>query len=249
MLEGTKRAFVPIRRSFIQKPPGAKGPRGAQLALLARDSVALDAYLLVHALASSSEPHVAAYPVATWVQLVRLDESATFEAGKSRWSKVVTRLSSLQLVERERKGNQMQYRLLHEAGSGDEYTRPRSANDGHWLRLPYSYWLNEFDEKLVHPEKLMLLIALDQTDDFVLPLNQSANWYGLSEATARRGLRGLEHRGLLTKTSSFVPSPASPTGWMEEFRYTLRGPFSKSAVDEAQAASRKTVNFTEAGES
>lgn len=243
MLEGTKRAFVPIRRTFIQKPPGTTGSRGALLALLSRDSFALDAYLLIHALASSSEPHVAAYPAATWVQLVRLDEAATFEAGKSRWSKIVTKLTSLQLIERQRKGNEMAYRLLDEAGTGDEYARPKNAKDGHWLRLPYSYWLDDFDKKLAHPEKLMLLIALDQTDSFVLPFNQAANWYGVSESTARRGLRGLEDKDLLTKTSSFVPSPRSPNGWAEEFRYTLLGPFSKKAVAEAQAASRKKVRF------
>ena len=249
MLEGTRRAFVPIRRGFIQKPRGTEGGRGSSLALLARDGFALDAYLLLHALASSSEPYVAAYPAATWVQIVRLDEAATFEAGKSRWSKVVTKLVSLRLLERERKGNEMQYKLLHEAGTGEEYTRPKKAGDGHWLRLPYSYWIDEYDASLSHPEKLMLLIALDQQDDFPLPLNQSANWYGVSESTARRGLRGLEARGLLSKTSSFVPSPRSPNGWAEEFRYTLQGPFSKKAIDDAQAASRKKVRFTEAGAS
>lgn len=249
MLEGTKRAFVPIRRSFIQKPRGTEGSRGSSLALLARDSFALDAYLLIHALASSSEPHVAAYPAATWVQLVRLDEAATFEAGKSRWSKVITKLASLRLIERERKGNEMQYRLLHEAGTGEEYVRPKKSGDGHWLRLPYCYWLEGFDATLSHPEKLMLLIALDQQDNFALPFNRAANWYGVSESTARRGLRGLESRDLLAKTSSFVPSPRSPNGWAEEFRYLLRGPFSKKAIDEAQAASRKMVRFTEAGAS
>lgn len=248
MLEGTKRAFVPIRRGFIQKPRGTDGGRGSSLALLARDSFALDAYLLIHALASSSEPHVAVYPAATWVQLARLDETATFEAGKSRWSKVVTKLVSLQLIERDRKGNGMPYRLLHEAGTGERYTRPKKAEDGHWLRLPYSYWREDFDEKLSHAEKLMLLIALDQRDNFTLPFNQSASWYGISESTARRGLRGLESRGLLEKTSSFVPSPRSPNGWAEELRYTLQGPFSKKAVEGAQAESRKKVRFGEAAE-
>ena len=46
----------------------------------------------------------------------------------------------------------------------------------------------------------MLVIALDQQDGFPLPFNQAANWYGVSESTARRGLRGLEARDLLSKT-------------------------------------------------
>lgn len=238
MLEGTKRAFVPVRRNFIQKPRGASGSRGAALASLSRDGSALDVYLLLHALASSSEPYVAAYPAATWVQLARLDEAASFGAAKSRWSKVVSKLASMNLIERERKGNEMQYRLLNESGDGKPYVRPKKAEDGHWLRLPYTYWTEEYDATLTHPEKLMLVICLDQTDDFVLPFNQTAKWYGISEATARRGLRGLESRGLLTKTSTFVASPKSPSGWVEQFRYTRAGAFSKAVVDQAQAASR-----------
>lgn len=249
MLEGTKRTFVPVRRAFIQKPRGSVGGRGSSLASLARVGSALDAYLLVHALASSSEPYQAAYPAGTWVQLARLDEAASFDAAKSRWSKVVTKLAELRLVERERKGNDMRYRLLSEAGDGTPYKRPKSASDGHWLRLPYSYWLEKFDEELSHAEKLMLIISLDQADDFILPFNQVANWYGISEATARRGLRGLEGRGLLTKTSSHVVAPRSPTGWAEQFRYTLRGPFSKEAIDAAQAASRRKPGFVEASDS
>jgi hypothetical protein len=75
--------------------------------------------------ACRSEPYAVAYPAATGVQLARLDETATFEAGKSRWSKIMTKLTSLLLVERDRKVNEMQYKLLHEAGSGAEYTRPK----------------------------------------------------------------------------------------------------------------------------
>ncbi|UFU15939.1 hypothetical protein LQK89_16815 (plasmid) [Curtobacterium sp. C1] len=242
MLEGTNRGFVPIRRDFLQRPRGTEGSRGAALALLARDSSALDAYLLIHALASSSEPYVAGYPAATWVQLIRLDETATFDAAKSRWSKVVGKLQKLGLIDRERRGNDMWYRLLHESGDGTEYTRPKKTAQGNWLRLPYSYWLKGYDSDLSHPEKVMLLIALDQQKEFILPFNQSANWYGVSEATARRGLRGLEARDLLSSTSTFVPSPRSPTGWAEQFRYTLLGPFARAAVEKA-ASTRGRVLF------
>ena len=61
-------------------------------------------------------------------------------------------------------------------------------------------------------------------------------------------MRDLEGRGLLKKSSSFVVSPRSPTGWAEEFRYTLQGPFSKRAAAAAQEASRGAVRFSEAGE-
>lgn len=238
MLKGTRRAFVPIRRAFIQKPQGTTGSRGASLAQLSRSGSALDAYLLIHALASSSEPYVAKWPVGSWVQAARLDESAPFKSAKSRWSKVVSKLVEMQLVERSRQGNDMLYRLLHESGDGSEYTRPTTTKHGNWFRLPYAYWFDGFDVALTHPEKLILLIALDQPKEFILPFNQSAKWYGIAESTAQRGMRGLVDRGLAKSFSSWVPSPRSPIGWSEQFTYALQAPFSRASIDEAQAASR-----------
>jgi len=230
MLAGTKRGFVPIRRTFLQKPPGTKDNRGAQLGKLAANSSALNAYLLVHALASSSEPYQAGYPVATWVDLLRLEDAATGDAAKSRWSKVVSKLTSLDLIERQRVGNGMQYLLLDESGSKSAYARPRKAADGNYFKLPYSYWADGYDVSLDQSERLMLLIGLDQQDGFSLPFNQVRQWYGVSESTARRGLRGLEARDLLISTSTHVASAKSPTGWVESIRYTMTGPFSRKAI-------------------
>ena len=247
MLEGTKRTFVPVRRIFIQKPKGTTPTQGSSLSLLARGSVALDAYLWIHALASSSEPYLAAYPAATWVQLARLDKDTSFGAAKAHWSKVVTKLHTLGLIERVRKGNEMQYRLLDESGDGTAYVRPKTAVDGNWLRLPYEYWFDEFDQELTHPEKLMLLIALDQVEEFELPVNRAPSWYGIAESTAHRGLKGLERRGLLDRSSTFKVSPRSPSGWAEYFHYTLRGPFSKKAISDAQADSQGRTHLARRG--
>lgn len=244
MLTGTKRGFVPIRRTFLQKPPGTKGTRGAQLAELTANQSALDAYLLLHALASSSEPYQAEYPVATWVQLLRLDEAATTPAANSRWSKVVTKLTDLHLVDRTRSGNHMQYLLLDESGDTSPYVRPRTAAQGHYFKLPYSYWAAGYDVTLSLPEKLMLLIGLDQRDGFKLPFNQAKAWYGVSENTARRGLRGLADHGLVTAESTYEPSAKSPNGWAEIIRYTMTGPFSRRAIAKAVKSRGKTVFTT-----
>ena len=232
VLGGTRRSFVPVRRIFLQLPEKSGKSRGSVLASLTRPSSALDSYLLIHALASSSEPHVADSPAATWAQVARLDESASFESAKSHWSKVVAKLSALRLIESERKGNRVRYRLLNEAGGGEAYTRPKNSADGRWFRLPYSYWLEEFDKKLEHSEKLMLLISLSLPEVFSLPINQVFNWYGISEATARRGLRGLKDKGILARTVNHRVDPRSPTGWVEEFRYALQGSFSRKVVGE-----------------
>lgn len=230
MLSGTKRGFVPIRRTFLQKPRGTEGTRGAQLAKLSANPSALDAYLLLHALASSSEPYQANYPVPTWVQLLRLEEAASESAAKSRWSKVVSKLTALELIERRRVGNGMEYLLLDESGDKSPYLRPLTAAHGNYFKLPYSYWVDGHDAALTHPEKLMLLIGLDQQEGFTLPFNQAQRWYGVSENTARRGLRGLEERGLLMSTSTYLPSSKSPTGWAESISYTMTGPFSRNAI-------------------
>lgn len=113
------------------------------------------------------------------------------------------------------RGNSMQYLLLNESGSKAAYTRPRKAADGNYFKLPYSYWADGYDVSLDQSERLMLLIGLDQQDGFALPLNQVRRWYGVSEGTARRGLRGLEARSLLMSTSMHVPSAMSPTGLVE----------------------------------
>lgn len=238
MLEGTRRVAVPLRRSFIQKGTRSEKRKGSQLAALARDSAALDAYLLIHAMASSSSPYSAFYPAATWVQIARLDEAASLEAAKTHWSKLVSRLESLGLIKRQRRGNQMDYLLLDESGSGAPYARPKQTSDGIWFSLPYDYWLGGYDAAMQPAEKIMLLIALDQLDDFSVPMDKVSSWYGISEATARRGFRGLEERALLTRTSDFVASPRSPTGWVEELRYTLQGPFSRSAREAANKGTR-----------
>lgn len=218
-----------------------RGSRGAQLAELTANPSALDAYLLLHALASSSEPHQAEYPVATWVQLLRLDETATKTAARSRWSKVVTKLTDLNLIERERSGNRMRYLLLDESGDKTPYVRPRTAAHGNYFKLPYTYWAAGYDQALTHSEKLMLLISLDQQDNFPLPFNQARAWYGISENTARRGLRGLHDRNLVVSRSTYVPSPKSPSGWAESIRYTMTGPFSRTAITTLNKTRGKNV--------
>jgi hypothetical protein len=247
MLTGTKRGFVPIRRTFLQKPRGTAGNRGAQLAKLSANPSALDAYLLMHALASSSAPYQANYPVPTWVQLLRLGDAASESAAKSRWSKVVSKLTALGLIERRRLGNGMEYLLLDESGDKTPYVRPLTAAHGHYFKLPYAYWADGLDGSLTHPEKLMLLIGLDQLDGFTLPFNQVQQWYGVSENTARRGLRGLEERGLIMSTLEYLPSSKSPTGWIENIQYTMTGAFSRKTIGKLVRDRAKTL-FTAAKE-
>jgi hypothetical protein len=249
MLEGTHRNGVPVRRAFLQTAkPGSDGSRAAKLARLTRDEKALDAYLLISALASSSEPYDTWFPASTWAQVARLDVAAEDDAAKAHWSKIVTKLATEKLIERKRVGNKMNYILLDEAGDGSPYARPVKLSDGAWFSIPHFYWTEEFDEQLTFPEKLMLLIALDQPDDFRMPTDQTKAWYGISESTSRRGFNGLVDRGILSQTSTQVADPKAPTGWKTVLRYTTLGPWALSARKTLMSTPRRSVTIEPAEE-
>jgi hypothetical protein len=246
MLAGTQRAGVPIRRAFLQTVDyGPDDTRAASLSHLLRAPGALDAYLLIAALASSSEPYAAKYPAATWAQIAGLLEAAELPAGKAHWSRVVSKLVDEKLVARQRIGNDMNYVLLHESGDGLPYTRPTTAAHGNWFSLPHAYWLEGYDQDMSLPEKVMLLIALDRTDGFVMPSNRVARWYGVSEKTAERGFHGLVDRGILGVASKQAIEPKSPTGWKTVLSYTTLGQWSIESRNKAmKAGNRRKPKFT-----
>jgi hypothetical protein len=251
MLSQTGRHGVPIRRRLLQADSeGPDGTRAAPLAsmLRARDTATLDAYLLIHAMASSSSPYRAAYFSTSWVRLMQFEKAAEKAAANSRWSKAVTRLVDLKLLYRHRAGNVMEYFLLDEAGDGEPYLRPTKLSHGRWFSLPYQYWLDGWDQKLQGAEKVMLLIALDQPDGFAIPYERFSAWYGISPSTAKRGLTGLVARGILDVHTDFHVSGRSPTGWVEVRSYTTQGIWSKQARDDlmkTKAKKHTPVVFTE----
>lgn len=225
MLEGTKRHGVPIRSEFLQKPRGAGRDRGNMLGRLHRNERALDAYLLIHAMASSSEPHDTKWPIETWTQVARYEHLKVADQ-RAAWSKTARVLIDNQLISKRLRRHHMDYTLLHESGSGEPYTRPKSVADGTWFTLPYAYWLDGWDEKLTFAEKRMLLIALDQQDGFTLPQARVPDWYSVSESSAQEGLAGLAKRAILMTSDTYEASARSPTGWRPVVRYWTRGAFS-----------------------
>lgn len=201
LLSGTGRGGVPVRSAYVQLPePDEAGSRHGLLSKFTTDARALDAFLLIHALASSKEPYSASYPALLWAHAAGFDRDATTISARQRWSKAVAKLSKLGLIEASREGRQAVYTLLHESGSREPYTRPTSIKEGGWVSLPYAYWLEGYDEQLSLPEKLMLLVSLDQKQTFELPTARTEDWYGIPETTSSRGFRGLVRRGILDAT-------------------------------------------------
>jgi hypothetical protein len=219
----------------------------------------LDAFLLIHAFASSSEPYEAWYPAQTWARVLGLDESAGLgdgdglESAKAQWSKVTGKLVELKLICRKRGAkNLMSYVLLNESGDGSEYTRPRerTTTDPGWFTVPHLYWTGDFYKTLDMPAKAMLLIAMSSKDEFELPLDRVKEWYGISKSTAKRGFQTLEDRGIIVWDQRWRPEPKSPTSWAEVRTYRLLSPWTlKERTDAMSARSGNVPVFVDgAGE-
>ncbi|WP_144784018.1 hypothetical protein [Microbacterium sp. BH-3-3-3] len=198
MLGGTGRGGVPLRSEFIQlREPDSSGSRVSRLASFTTDPRSLDAYLLIHALASAKAPHEASYPGLVWAHSAGFTITASQTSARQQWSKAVGKLTKLELITAGRDKRQAVYTLLDERGDGEPYTRPTKIEHGGWVTIPHAYWLDGWDQKLTLAQKLMLLISLDQKQKFELPTNRVQEWYGVSKSTAVRGFDGLRDHGIL----------------------------------------------------
>jgi hypothetical protein len=136
-------------------------------------------------------------------------------------------LEEQQLVQSARRGRLREIRFLREDGSGRPYRHPGKDEErrGDYFKLPYVYWHGSYPGRLGLPAKSLLLIALSLGDDFLLPHERGATWYGLSRDTVARGLSTLLRLGLLHVRLVEKKAPLSPKGVTLERRYTLRPPF------------------------
>lgn len=222
LLDGSSRDHVPLRRSLVQlrQRGGGAGPL-AQF-VRARRARALDLYLLAHARASAP-PYDVALPARVWARALGLTESTSGEMAVSknwRW------LEEHNLIVSRRRGRWREVQLLREDGSGDPYTHPGArGGGGDYFRLPYSYWEGNYQNRMGLPAKAVLLIALSLQDDFALPADRGAVWYGISRDTVRTGLRTLELLGLLRHRVERKSAPLERTGYTLERRYRLNAPF------------------------
>jgi hypothetical protein len=137
LLVRSKRDFVPIRKTFVQIGRGkATQPGPLSTFVSTHDERGLDAYLIVHALASA-EPWNCDYPSGTWVRALDLLSDAEPASARSAVSKVMHRLEERGLVSRGRAGRNASITLLREDGSGEPYDHPHSRGET-WLQLPTS---------------------------------------------------------------------------------------------------------------
>lgn len=237
LLTQSGRGAVPIRTTFVQQGRGKKTTPGLLASFIgAHDGRALDAYLFIHALASSS-PWDCEYPSGTWIRAFGLAEAASLTSARGAVSKIMKRLEDRRLIARGRSGRRATVTLLREDGSGKSYDRPTGASDT-WFSLPHAYWLQKHHRDLSLPAKAMLLVSLSLQDDFYLPFDKAEAWYGISSDSAGRGMRELEEHGLLHYRQLWRKNQRSDTGWREERHYTLGGPY--AAMARKQAAGKRS---------
>lgn len=264
LLDAAKRGYLPLRKEFVQRPKGVTDLRGRPVPrastlydlVNSRNQVALDFYLLLHAL----QPILEGTPLslATWAHIMSVKKPVTATAV----TRAISTLQNLSLVVREDDSRKPVIRLLREDGSGDEYVRPGTTEEAGpgYFTVPHAYWKSGLAEELTLPGKAMFLIALAETQtptkrSFTLAVERVPEWYGVSERTAERG-----YRELITKAQVMqfrvrkVADKRHPAKRREEYWRALDAPYStaarariqKRATDAAKkAGTTSTTNLVE----
>lgn len=223
LLERSGRDALPLRRSFVQQRQRGGGPGPLAAFVRTRRGLALDLYLLGHAVASR-EPFDVELHSRVWARALGLGETPSASVSiSSNWAW----LEEQSLVKRRSSGRLTSVRFLREDGSGEPYQHPGIDDQagGDYFKVPYAYWEGFYPGRLSLPAKALLLIALSLGNDFQLPHDRGARWYGLSRDTISRGLSTLLRLGLLEVRTEHRKAPLSPSGFTQERHYALRPPF------------------------
>lgn len=220
---GRKSGRVPIRNSFVQRERSPKVKPGPLADLVRhRDLRALLLYLLVMARATE-DPWDVKQPAAVWARALDLDGTAS---GRAAVSKALRRLERLQLIHREREHRRSKIFILREDGSGEPYRHPGDpAGREGYFQLPFEFWTQRWHKRLDLPAITMLLILLSLPEDPRLPVEQVKPWYGVSRATAERGLAQLRREDIVVSHWVQKPDPLSPEGYRLDLHHRLKKPF------------------------
>jgi DNA-binding transcriptional ArsR family regulator len=227
---------VPIRKGFVQRGDRRAPKPGPLATIVARGrNRALDQYLIGLALASSG-PWDVRRDSRIWARALGLSAD---DSGRSAISRNWAFLQELDLVRVERKQRLARVTFLREDGSGALYEHhPSQDRKPAYLTIPFAYWTDGWFKSLSLPAKAMLLIARDVPDHSPLPSERMPTWYGISERTARRGLRELREAGLVAVSKEFKEAPLAPEGYTAVNYYTLQPPVGPKANEAPEVVVR-----------
>lgn len=220
---------APVRVAFVQQGKGPETRPGPLANLVENhDALGLDLYLLLIAMASHT-PYSIRRPAAVLARA--LAQEGKSPVGAATISKAWARLEDLRLIRRSRFSKLAEITLLREDGSGMNYIPAGECSPPErYIKLPFSYWYDEWNAKLSLPAKAVLLICLTFKDEFRLPVERGKEWYGVSADSIGRGLDDLRRRRLLLYTDRIKKAPLSPLGFTHDRWYSLQPPFGAPKV-------------------
>lgn len=233
LLERHTRPGPPISQAFLQTRRGTRAPGPLHRFVLGRQLFALRLYLLLHCLALA-EPWDSTRPAGLYARALGKPNPG----GEATTSRSWHWLADQRLVRTERHKRMVRAYLLDERGTGEPYTRSRD-----FFTLPYAFFREGHYLDLALPGTAVLLIALNLTrnknkpEEFVLPLEHAAGWYGISADTLQRGLDELQELQLLRVDPRWEILPLSARGGGYVRYYELLGPYSRAERFPGKAAS------------
>lgn len=229
LLNRNIRAAVPVRKVFVQRPPG-ETPREGPLATFVTngDLRGLRAFLtIVGASGASDEKRggwVTELDSLVWGRLFDAEEAATPQAARTAAWRTMGRLENRKLIERTREpgARMIAVTLLREDGSRRPYTRPKGETaDDRFLRLPVRFWKDGYDSKITLPGLAMLLVLAAEKPWSSYPPDRMQEWYGWSADTTQRGLKNLLDLKLAERRESYKKAPLAPLGSTLIYQYRL----------------------------
>jgi len=227
LLDRAIRSTVPLRRVFVQRPPGSDPRHGPLKDFVANgDQRGARAYLITVAANSqqNSDGWTTELDSLVWARLfdAHLYTDTDQGARTAAW-RTLQRLKERKLVEltRARGSRKISVTLLREDASEDPYTRPGVANKDAYLRLPVAFWKKGLDGQVGLPGLAMLLAVAAEKPWHAFPAERMEDWYGWSPDTTLRGLKKLLALGLVERREVFKSAPLTPTGSTSFYQYRL----------------------------
>ncbi len=221
-----RRQAVPLRVSFLHVPTAGGGAGPLSAFVRQRRAVAFDLLLFAHAMWALVDDELNAIVASSeeWARAIGIEDAP---GSRSAISRAWTWLEEQQLIETGRTAGTRArtVRILREDGSGEAWTPAYQLREP-YFSLSHYYWWGGFSRELSLAAKAMLLIGLSiessSNDDFFeFPIERSSQWYGLSEASARKGLQELRSVRLLRTWGERRPSPQSRIGYAIDRRHGL----------------------------
>lgn len=227
LLKRAIRSTVPLRRVFVQRPPGEGSRHGPLKEFIANgDERGARAYLITVAANSqvNEDGWTTELDSLVWARLFDAHLfTATEQGARTTAWRILNRLADRGLVKltRARGSRKISVTLLREDGSRDPYTRPGITDKDAYLRLPIAFWTKGYDAKVSLPGLAMLLAIAAEKPWHAFPAERMDEWYGWSADTTLRGLKKLRELDLVERREVFKEAPLTPTGSTSFYQYRL----------------------------